>query len=151
VTATVQINSDGSFTVCIEELDTCFTIDPTGLADDSGDSVIAAPGDIGDPGATEDTGLGDEAEGEAPAGQVLVGLQITVLAQPPTAKIFEGEVFRGLGWIYMGVPGNLALHPSGSTHRDTQFTFADRDNLTAWKVIAKSGYNLRVKPYYKEV
>lgn len=149
VTATIGINPDGSFEVCIQEIDTCFTIDPTSLADDQPDGGELPPGDIGEPSPQVNTGVGDEAEGEAPEGEVLVGLEITVITQPPSAKIFQGDVFRGLGWVYMGVPGNLALHPSGSTHRENQFTFAEKNNLTAWKVIANTGYNLGIKAYYR--
>jgi len=146
----VTVNPDGTITIEFGDGSEPVTIDPGIPGAPAGDGGLP-PGDIGAAGDPVDSGAGDEAEGEAPPGEVLVGLAIVVLDSPPSAKVFSGDVFRAIGYVYMGVPGQLALHPSGSTHRETQFTFAEKDNLTAWKVLANSGYNLRVTPYYREV
>ena len=108
------------------------------------------PGDIGDPGTPGDTGSGGEAEGEAPDGQVLVGLKVDVLESPPKARQFAPGVFRGAGYIYMGVTGNLDQDYGGSMLKSGQFFFAEKENLTSWLVSANTGYNFRVTPYYRE-
>lgn len=150
VDVSVTLNPDGTFKVCVEQLQTCFDIDlgagtdaPTGGAD-------REPGDIGEPGESEDTGAGGEDEGEAGEGEVLTGLRLQIIDSPPTAKLFTGDVFRGVGYAYMGVPGNLALHFGAATMTNDQFIFAEKDNLTAWLFRANPGYNIRVTPYYSE-
>ena len=109
------------------------------------------PGDIGDAGGSADTGLGGETEGEAGAGEVLVGLKIDILASPTNARQFASGVFRGAGYIYMGVASNLDQDYGGSMLKSGQFFFAEKDNLTHWQVSANNGYNWRVTPYYREV
>jgi len=108
------------------------------------------PGDIGDAGGASDTGLGGEAEGAAPAGSILVGLKIDILASPPKARQFAPGVFRGAGYIYMGVIGNLDQDYGGSMLKSGQFFFAEKENLTHWQVSANNGYDFRVTPYYRE-
>jgi len=108
------------------------------------------PGDIGSAGGSTDTGAGGEAEGEAPAGDILVGLKIDILASPPKARQFAPGVFRGAGYIYMGVIGNLDQDYGGSMLKSGQFFFAEKENLTHWQVSANNGYNWRVTPYYRE-
>jgi len=109
------------------------------------------PGDIGNPGGASDTGAGGEAEGEAPEGSILVGLKIDVLASPPKARQFVEGIFRGAVYIYMGVTGNLDQDYGGSMLKTGQFFFAEKENLTHWRINANSGYNHRVTPYYREL
>jgi len=109
------------------------------------------PGDIGDPGPPEDTGSGGDAEGEAPDGEILVGLKVDILASPPKARQFAPGVFRGAVYVYMGVTGNLDQDFGGSMLKSGQFFFAEKENLTSWLVSANNGYSFRVTPYYREV
>jgi hypothetical protein len=111
----------------------------------------APPGDIGSPGSPSSPGTGGESSGEAGPGQVLVGLKIDVLDVPDKANEYSPGVYRGVGYVYMGVPGNLDQDFGGSMVRDGQFLFAERDNLTAWAVRANVGFSLRTTPYYREV
>jgi hypothetical protein len=117
---------------------------------DGGGPTGPSPGDIGSAGGSADTGAGGEAEGEAPAGEVLVGLKVDILASPPKARQFATGVFRGAGYIYMGVIGNLDQDYGGSMLKSGQFFFAEKDNLTHWQVSANNGFNWRVTPYYRE-
>jgi len=124
-------------------------VGPTGPP--GGGTPPPPPGDIGDPGSPSDTGVGGEAEGEAPAGSILVGLRIDVLASPPKARQFAPGVFRAACYIYMGAASNLDQDYGGSMLKSGQFFFAEKENLTHWLVSANTGYNHRVTPYYREV
>ena len=127
-------------------------VGPTGpTGQPGGGTPPPPPGDVGDPGGSSDTGAGGETEGEAPEGSVLVGLKIDVLASPPRARQFVEGIFRGAVYIYMGVAGNLDQDYGGSMLKTGQFFFAEKENLTHWKINANSGYNHRVTPYYREL
>jgi len=117
---------------------------------DGGGPTGPAPGDIGSAGGSADTGVGGEAEGEAPAGEVLVGIKVDILASPPRARQYAPGVFRGAGYFYMGVTGNLDQDYGGAMLKSGQFFFTEKDNLTHWSVSANNGYNFRVTPYYRE-
>ena len=149
----VNIDVDGSINVGIGG--PTVNVDPFGGGDDSGGGgggpTAPPPGDIGGAGGASDTGDGGEAEGEAGVGEILVGLKIDILASPPKARQFAPGVFRGAGYIYMGVSGNLDQDYGGSMLKSGQFFFAEKDNLTHWLVSANNGYNWRVTPYYREV
>lgn len=153
VTAGLTLNPDGSFEVCIEELDTCFTVNPGdifGGENQAGDTG-AAPGDVGAPGEEVGTDSDGEAEGEAEENQVLGGLKIAIISFPPFAKPYQNDIYRGVCYVYMGTPDGLDLHPDGATLTSGQFVLPKKENLTKWKVIANSGYNLSVTPFYLEV
>ena len=147
----VTVNVDGSINVGIGG--PTVNIDPFGGGDagGGGPSTGPSPGDIGDAGGSADTGAGGDAEGEAGAGEILVGLKIDILASPPKARQYAPGVFRGAGYIYMGVINNLDQDYGGSMLKSGQFFFAEKDNLTHWQVSANNGYNWRVTPYYREV
>lgn len=113
---------------------------------DGGDGDEAVPGSPGDGG---DTGDGGETEGEAPEGEVLVGLKINFLGVPVQPKLYTDDVHRGVAYVYMGFPGQLDQDFAGSMLADGQFVFAEKEGLTAWRVRANVGYNLQVIPYYK--
>jgi len=122
---------------------------PEGGGGDGG-PIGPAPGDIGSAGGSADTGVGGEAEGEAPAGEILVGIKVDILASPLSARQYAPGVFRGAGYFYMGVAGNLDQDYGGAMLKSGQFFFAEKDNLTHWSVSANNGYNFRVTPYYRE-
>jgi len=148
----VDIRPDG--TIDIDIGGPTVNVDPFGDPGGSGDPTGPTgppPGDIGDPGTSGDTGTGGETEGDAPDGQVLVGIKIDVLESPPKARQYVEGVFRGACYIYMGVEGNLDQDYGGSMLKDGQFFFAEKDNLTHWLVSANNGYDFRVTPYYREV
>ena len=154
----IEINPDGSF-------DVDFGIGPVTVdpfpepspGDEPGGPTGPPPGDVGAPGGPVETGPGSpggeggDAEGEAPPGSVLTGLRLEVLSVPDQRKRFTPEVLRGVCYVYMGVPGLLDHDPAGAMLTDDQFVFAEKENLTAWRVRANFGYNIRVTPYYREV
>lgn len=140
------------------------TIDPFGDGGDGGDgdgdnpgidqpgtapSSGLPPGDIGQPGEPSETPPGGSAAGCAPANSVLVGIKIFIVAAPEFGSEYDPQVRRGVCYAYMGVPGNLALEPSGVALRSGQMLFAPLDNLTCWQVVANTGYVLQVVPYYR--
>lgn len=107
----------------------------------------------GDGGAPVSSGSGGDSEGEAPAGQELVGLQVEVLEAPENANTFDNvsqTVYRGIGYVRMGYPGRLGIDISGGTVLAPQFFHAQQRGLTAWAVRANVGFNLRTTPYYRE-
>lgn len=124
--------------------------DPGGGGDDGGPNDGPA-GDPGVPGSPVTTGPGGDAEGAAPEGSVIVGVRVEVLAIPESRTRYTDEVYRGAYYVYMGTPGLLALHPSGAMVTVDQFTFADKDNLTRWRVRANDKWSIRATPYYREV
>lgn len=111
----------------------------------------APPGDVGEPGQSEDTGEGGDADGEAPEGSVIVGLKIDFAAEPRGGVEYRPGVYRGVCYVYMGTDEGLDHDPAGAMLRSGQFVYAEKDNLTRWAVSANRGYNLRVTPYYRQV
>ena len=146
----VDVDVDGRITVNVGTGP--ITVDPFGGGDggDGGGPTGPGPGDIGDAGGASDTGSGGEAEGEAGAGEILVGIKVDILASPPRARQYAPGIFRGAGYFYMGVAGNLDQDYGGAMLKSGQFFFAEKDNLTHWSVSANNGYNFRVTPYYRE-
>lgn len=124
-------------------------IGPIGGGGDDGGGGGPPPGDIGDPSAPEDTGDDGVASGCAPDGSVLAGVKINILEPLPQVSQYDEQVWRGACYVYMGVPGNLALHPEGVALRDGQFFLPQVENLTCYEVRANTGFNLRVTPYYR--
>lgn len=147
----VEVNPDGSITVDIGTGP--IDIDPFGEGGDpgTGSQTPVAPGDTGTPGTAASTGVGGAQEGEAPAGRILVGLKLDLLAAPSGAKQYVGGAYRGGAYIRMGTPVGLDQDFAGSLLIDGQFVFAEKDFLTKWRVAANPGYNWRVTPYYREV
>jgi hypothetical protein len=145
---TVDFDEDGNPVVCIPALDICATIM---LPIDDSPAAGPGPGDIGEPATPKDSGVGDEAEGEAPEGQVLGALKINILATPPNANQYAPGVFRGAAYIYLGTSVGLDQDFAGSMLTDGQLILPEKDNLTHWKIVSNPGYNLRVTPYYLEV
>ena len=127
-----------------------FNVDPFSGGGGSDAPTGPPPGDIGDAGGSSSTGAGGDAEGEAGAGDVLVGIKVDVLASPPNARQYAPGIFRGAGYIYMGVINNLDQDYGGSMLKSGQFFFAEKENLTHWQVSANNGYNFNVTPYYRE-
>ena len=107
--------------------------------------------DPGEPGAPVAPGPGGDAEGEAPPNSVLVGLRIEILEFPAEPKLYADGVYRGVCYVYMGTEGLLDHDPAGAMLRADQFVYAERENLTHWRVSANNGYSLRVTPYYREL
>jgi hypothetical protein len=120
-------------------------IDQPGTAPSSG----LPPGDIGSPGAAEDTATTGKANGCAPPNSVLVGVKVNIIASPAYGSEYDPSVRRGACYVYMGTVGNLALEPAGVALRSGQMFFAPLDNLTCWEVDANTGYVLQVIPYYR--
>lgn len=112
------------------------------------------PADPGVPGTSEDTGVGGEAEGEAPSGEELVGLSVEVLDTPVVPRLVGNSpgrpLFVGALYVFMGNDSGLELQDEGRVLEDGQFFFAERSS-TRWKVYGAAGYNLRVTPYYREL
>lgn len=147
----VEINPD--LTINIDFGDGGGDIDP--FADDDGGGGGGGggrpPGDVGEPGSPEGTGPGGDAEGEAPEGKVLTGLKVEFESPPIGANEYAPGVYRGVCYVYMGTGEGLDHDPAGAMLRDGQFIFAEKDNLTKWRVSANLGYDLRVTPYYAAV
>lgn len=120
-------------------------IDQPGTAPSSG----LPPGDIGQPSPPADTGEDGVAAGCAPPNSVLVGVKVNILEPFPKASEYDPLVRRGVCYVYMGTPSNLALVPEGVALRNGQMLFAPLDNLTCYEVRANVGYQLRVTPYYR--
>lgn len=149
-----EFSPSGAINVSLPDVGVDFTVeDPFGLGGDGGDGgggpAVPPPGDVGAPGTPQTTGEGGEAAGEAPPGSVLVGLRVQVLTVPSNRNRYTEEVYRGAYYVYMGVPGLLDLDPAGAMVRLDQFIFAEKENLTAWRVRANSKYVIRVTPYYR--
>ena len=125
------------------------TPDPTDSGDGGG--VVPPPGT---PGPQADTGDGGTAEGEAPEGQELVGVQVEVLEFPIGANRFQNnlaEPFRGIGYVRMGYPNRLAIDVSAGVVISPQFFLAPVRGLTNWEVRANVGFINRVTPFYREL
>lgn len=153
----ITFNPDGTLNVDLPDLNTNFDVPvDIGLELGGGDGGGGGgdgppPGDVGNPGSASDTGPGGDAEGEAPEGSVLTGVRVQILSFPSSRNKYTEEVFRGAYYVYMGVPGLLDLDFGGAMVRTDQFFFAEKDNLTAWRVRANTNYELRATPYYREV
>lgn len=149
----VDINADGTINVDIGTGP--ITIDPWGDDDGAaGLSTDPVPTDPGAAGASESTGIGGEAGGEAPEGQELVGLLITVTSAPAKANTFgrtQQTVYRGVGYVRMGYPNRLGLDVSGGAVISPQFFHAQQRGLTSHKVGANLGYDLTVTPFYRDI
>lgn len=160
VNVDVTFDPDGTVNVNLPDVGIEIPIeDPFGLNDDddSGEPDGPAspsdgpPGDVGDPGTPALTEPGGEAEGVAPEGAVLTGIRCQILAFPDSRNKYTDEVYRGAYYAYMGVPGLLDLDFGGAMVREDQFLFAEKDNLTAWRVRANTNYVIRTTPYYRSV
>lgn len=142
----IDFNPDGTIDINVDGWDPTVTIGGGGDGGSSG----PPPGDQGNPGDGATAGE-EPAEGEAPPGSVLVGLLISSLIAPEYAQEIRAGVFRGAGFIRMGGDVGLDLDPAGATLSQGQFIYAEKDNLTRWRVNANVGYQLGVTPYYREV
>jgi hypothetical protein len=147
VSVTVTFDDEGNPTFCVEELDYCVTIPfrPPGLPPSS----PGTPPGPGEPGSPTPTGLGGDAEGEAPDGKELLGLKIDLVEIPEGARTFAPGVYRGVAYVYMGGSEGLDQDYAGSQLSDGQFIYAEREGLTKWRVQANTGYNMSVTPYYR--
>ncbi len=147
----VEINPD--FSIDIDFGTGPVTIDPFGddEGDDSGGDGGPPPGDVGAPGAEEPADESGDASGCAPSGSVLVGLKLRLAQIPGNAKEYFPGVYRGVCYVYMGTLEGLDHDPAGAMVEDGQFIFAEKDNLTCWRVSANNGYVIGVTPYYREV
>lgn len=146
----VEVNIDGTididFGVGPVTIDP-FGDEPTGEPGGGG----PAPGDDGEPGDGETAGPAGDAEGEAPPGSVLVGLQMNMTFIPTEARTYSEGVYRGAAYIYMGGEAGLDQDFAGSLLRDGQFVYAEKDNLTRWRVRANNEFVFNVVPYYRSV
>lgn len=150
----IDINPDGTINIDLPDFpgNPLDPIDPENPDPGGGDRPPALPpGDQGNPGGSGTTGDGGEEEGEAPPGQVLVGLLLELITIPIGAKEFGPGIYRGPAWIYMGGDAGLDQDFAGSCLAETQFVNAETENATKWRVRANIGYNIRVTPYYREV
>lgn len=150
VTVNIDLGPDGNPTFTLPDVGVDFGVE-IGGGDDDGDGGTGTE-DPGSPGAGGETGGGGESEGEAPEGQELVGLLVTVLEAPERANTFDNNSrapFRGIGYVRMGYPGRLGVDISGGTVISPQFFHAQQRGLTNWQVAANLGFNLDVTPYYR--
>lgn len=145
----VEIGPDGDIIIDIGTGP--ITIDPFDEGGDGEPGGGPPPGDVGEPGDPVDIGPGGEGGDEAPEGQVLVGVRVELLTIPDSRNRYTDEVYRGAYYLYMGVPGLLDHDPAGAMATEDQFIFAEKDNLTAWRIRANKGYEVRATPYYREV
>lgn len=151
----ITFDPDGTINVNLPDIGVEVGIeDPFGLSDDGGDEAPPGgppPGDVGEPGSPVGVGAGGEEEGQAPEGSVLVGLRVQIVTVPDSRTRYTPEVLRGAYYAYMGVPGLLDLDFGGSMVRQDQFLFAEKENLTNWRIKANNGYELITTPYYRQV
>jgi len=153
LTVNVDLSPKGDIIVRSPELDVEVEVEVGGSDDGGGGGGGNAPppGDVGNPGPGESTGEGGDSEGEAPEGSVLVGLLLDLIEAPAGAREFEPGVYRAGAYVYMGTPTGLDQDFAGSMLSDGQFIFAEKENLTRWRVRANNGFNWFVTPYYREV
>lgn len=157
INITVDIDADGNPVIIAPDIDGEITIAPDvefGGGDDGGGGDPGDPTDPGSPGGSEGTGLGGDAEGQAPPGQELVGLLVTVAEAPGDANKFANnskQPFRGIGYVRMGYPNRLGLDISGGTVISPQFFHAQQRGLTNWAVAANTGFDLTIQPYYRDI
>lgn len=152
VTVTIEPGPDGDPVICVEEVQVCVEVDQDDEPAPPGQPPsVPPPGDVGEPGGGGDTGPGGDSEGEAPPGSVLTGLLMELLEAPESAREYAPGIYRAGAYIYMGTDVGLDQDFAGSLLEDGQFVFAEKDNLTSWRVRANVGFNWRVTPYYREV
>lgn len=144
----ITVDPDGTIKIDFGDGDPPEEIDPGSPAGDGGPPALP-PGSQGDAGAGAEAGDND-AEGEAPPGQVLVGLRLQLIEEGPRPKVFAGGVYRGAAFVYMGGDVSLDQDFAGSLLIDDQFVYAERENLTRWRVMANAGFRWGVTPYYRD-
>lgn len=118
------------------------------------DSPAGDPPTPGAPGTPEETDGATPAEGEADEGEELVGVLVQVLSTPPNANKFRDvstNVWRGIGYIRMGWPGRYGADISAGIAQTVQFYHAQQRGCTAYSVLARNGFTLRVTPYYRSI
>jgi hypothetical protein len=111
------------------------------------------PGDKGSPGTPVPVEEGGNANGEAPPGTVLVGVdvEVTQALAPANIQTLPGYVvYRAACYVYLGSGTSLDQQPEAATLISPQFFYAP-DGSTKWSVYAGWGYTLLVTPYYREV
>lgn len=152
VDVTLTLDPSGNPVFCVDQLETCFTVDIGGSGGGGGGGgPNTTPGEAG-PGG--DTGSGGNAEGNADDGDELVGVLVQVMESPDGANRFDNnsqQPFRGIGYVRMGYAGRLGTDVSGGTVISPQFFHAQQPGLTHWAVNANVGFNLRVTPYYRTI
>lgn len=160
ITVNVDLDDKGRPVICAPDVDTCISINPQfgigiGGGDDGtdppGGPTGPAPGDDGEPGAGQTAGNGQDAQGEAPPGSVLVGLKMNMTTIPPNANQYAPGAYRGAAYIYMGGNAGLDQDFAGSVLAQGQFVYAEKDNLTRWRVRANNDFVFNVVPYYRSV
>lgn len=148
----ISLNVDGDPVICIPALGECRTVPVEPPQPEApGGSGGPAPGDDGQPGTGQTAGGGQDAQGEAPPGSVLVGLRMNMTTIPPRANQIYPGAYRGAAYIYMGGGGGLDQDFAGSILANGQFVYAEKDNLTKWKVRANNDFVFNVVPYYRSV
>lgn len=153
----VEFNPQGQIVVNLPDVgievpvDAPIDISLGGDGEPGGGGEAPPPGDVGQPGSPALSDPGGETEGTAPEGSVLVGIRCEILAFPDSRNKYTSEVFRGAYYAYMGVPGLLDLDFGGAMVRQDQFLFAEKENLTSWRVSANTNYVIRTTPYYRSV
>ena len=143
---TVALNPDGTITVSFGGGTAPITIDP-GIEPSLPSLPPPGGGTAGTPVAT---GVGGEADGDAPSGKMLWGLKVTITTAPANANQFSPGIYRGVCYVYMGDENGLDNDTAGATMASGQMVLAERDYLTKWRVVANDGYNLSITPYYKD-
>lgn len=149
VTVDLSFDEDGDPVFCIEEIDTCITVDvgdPGGAEPPPG----LEPGDQGEPGGSIDVGSGDVAEGEDPD-RNLTGVLVQTIAYPPrTNRLFNAvEAYtKGGYWVYFGGDAGFSQNPEAAISRADQFYYAP-PNSNRFRVVPNNGFTLRVTPYYE--
>lgn len=106
----------------------------------------------GSPGTPVTPSPGSPAEGEAEEGDELVGVLVELLSVPPNANKFQDisvNVYRGIGYVRMGYPDRLGVDTSAAVAQTVQFYHAQQRGLTAWEVVPRNGFTIRVTPYYR--
>lgn len=152
----VDIDPDGGITISFD-VDGDITLSPPGNPNDDDEFSDPLgpkfPGDKGTPGTSVPVGEGGNANGEAPPGSVLVGVEVAVtqaIAPANVQNLPEYTVYRAACYVYLGSGTSLDQQPEAATLISPQFFFAP-DGSTKWSVYAGWGYNLLVTPYYREV
>lgn len=109
------------------------------------------PGNPGEPLTPVQPQPDGDVDGETPEGTFLTGLRIELTTIPSGAHTYQGGVYRGVCWVYMGSGSRLSLYNDGQLLLPDQFIYAKEPNHTNWRVRFNYGYNGRVTPYYTEV
>lgn len=141
----ISLNPDGTINISFGDGTAPITIDP---GTDPSFPSLPPPGG-GTAGSPVGTGVGGEAAGDAPSGQMLWGIKVTITTAPANANQFSPGIYRGVCYVYMGDENGLDNDMAGATMASGQMVLAERDYLTKWRVVANDGYNLSITPYYK--